>query len=140
MIKELEDQEPLTVLMCLDWGEARGESIDGQVAVCWTARNRVEDPRWPDTYQEVALQPKQFSCFNEKDPNLSKILSDFKYWDLKKDWRLCRWIASGVLYDYAPDLSKGANHYHVKGMKKVPNWADPKKMTVIIGDHVFYAL
>lgn len=140
MIKELENQEELTVLMCMVCGEARGEPINGQIAVAWTARNRSKDGRWPKTIKEVCLQPKQFSCFNESDLNLSKIISDFKHWRLYEDWRLCRWSAAGVLYGYVPDYSRGANHYHVKDMKKVPNWADHKKMTVIIGNHVFYAL
>lgn len=36
-----------------------------QEYVLWVIRNRVESPRFPDTYEEVILQPKQFSAFNE---------------------------------------------------------------------------
>jgi hypothetical protein len=35
-----------------------------QEYVLWVIRNRVESPRFPDTYEGVILQPKQFSAFN----------------------------------------------------------------------------
>jgi hypothetical protein len=31
------------ILACTLWGEARGESLAGQIAVAWTIRNRVND-------------------------------------------------------------------------------------------------
>lgn len=37
---------------------------DEQEYVLWVIRNRVESPRFPDTYERVILQPKQFSAFN----------------------------------------------------------------------------
>lgn len=33
--------------------------------VAWVIRNRVESPRYPDTYEGVILQPMQFSRFNK---------------------------------------------------------------------------
>lgn len=35
------------------------------VMVASTIMNRVEDPRYPDTVEEVLCQPYQFSCFSE---------------------------------------------------------------------------
>jgi len=35
-----------------------------QEYVLWTIRGRVESPRYPDTYEKVVLQPKQFSRFD----------------------------------------------------------------------------
>ncbi|RYE62086.1 MAG: cell wall hydrolase, partial [Oxalobacteraceae bacterium] len=55
------------------WGEARGEGINGMVAVAWTIRNRVEDAKdrswWGEGYSGVCQRPYQFSCWNSNDPN-----------------------------------------------------------------------
>ncbi|PWK42197.1 hypothetical protein C7534_1054 [Pseudomonas sp. OV226] len=43
------------------WGEARGESLAGQIAVAWTIRNRVFDGKtkswWGEGYASVCLKP-----------------------------------------------------------------------------------
>jgi hypothetical protein len=48
------------------YGEARGEPIEGIIAVGCVIRNRVNDTkkRWPNTYRGVCLQPWQFSALN----------------------------------------------------------------------------
>ena len=55
------------------WGEARGESLAGQIAVAWTIRNRVNDGKakswWGEGYAGVCQKPYQFSCWNKNDPN-----------------------------------------------------------------------
>jgi len=55
------------------WGEARGESLAGQIAVAWTIRNRVNDGNakswWGEGYTGVCQKPYQFSCWNSTDPN-----------------------------------------------------------------------
>ena len=57
------------------WGEARGESLAGQIAVAWTIRNRVNDGKaksgWGEGYACVCLKPYQFSCWNKNAPNFS---------------------------------------------------------------------
>ena len=42
--------------------EARGESITGMYLVASTAMNRVQDARFPNTLEEVLLQPNQFAA------------------------------------------------------------------------------
>ena len=53
------------------WGEARGESLAGQITVAWTIRNRVFDGKssswWGEGYAGVCKAPYQFSCWNKKD-------------------------------------------------------------------------
>ncbi len=55
------------------WGEARGESLAGQIAVAWTICNRVNDGKakswWGEGYAGVCQKPCQFSCWNKNDPN-----------------------------------------------------------------------
>ena len=57
------------------WGEARGESLAGQIAVAWTIRNRVKDGKdkswWGEGYASVCQKPYQFSCWNRNDPNFA---------------------------------------------------------------------
>ncbi len=41
--------------------EARGETLEGKIAVGAVVLNRVEDERFPDSIEAVILQPRQFS-------------------------------------------------------------------------------
>jgi len=57
------------------WGEARGESEEGQVAVGHVIKNRVEKKTWyGKTIKDVCLKKWQFSCWNENDPNRIRFL------------------------------------------------------------------
>ena len=51
-------------ILCLAmniYHEARGESIEGQIAVAVVTMNRVKESKWPNTPCEVVWQNKQFS-------------------------------------------------------------------------------
>jgi hypothetical protein len=53
----------------LIWGEARGvPSMMERAAVVWCVLNRVDDPRWPDTIEEVVTQPRQFTGYSADFP------------------------------------------------------------------------
>jgi N-acetylmuramoyl-L-alanine amidase len=138
---DLHDAGALNLLTGLLWGEARGEPIHGKIAVAWVVRNRMIDKRWPDTYEDVILQPLQFSCFNDDDPNRESVINHLfpscGAWN-DRDWRECRYAAEGVYDLWVQDLTKGANHYHTKQI--TPYWADSTKVTVIIENHIFYRL
>lgn len=49
------------------WGEARGCTPTEQAAVVWCILNRVDDPRWPDTIEEVCIT-SQFNGYNPTNP------------------------------------------------------------------------
>lgn len=49
------------------WGEARGCTPTEQAAVVWCILNRVDDPRWPDTIEEVCIT-SQFNGYNPDNP------------------------------------------------------------------------
>lgn len=60
----------LAVLMGLCvYGEARGESVLGQIAVTEIVHNRFQRGKY-DTIEDVLLQPLQFSCFNRGNKSL----------------------------------------------------------------------
>lgn len=47
------------------YGEARGESYDGQVAVAAVVLNRLEDSQFPNTLSGVVFQKNAFTCVND---------------------------------------------------------------------------
>lgn len=122
------------------WGEARGETLAGQIAVAWTIRNRVNDGKdkswWGEGYAGVCLAKYQFSCWNANDPNFP-FLSGTKQIPFR-ELAQARIAADQVIDGKVPDPTGGATHYHATAMKKAPAWASKAKQTVVIGGHVFF--
>lgn len=132
---ELSEYNDIDILTACLVGECAREPIGGKAAVAWVVRNRKRDPRWPNTYREVILQPKQFSCFN---PGLFKPeIIQKRYEHLW--WKECRLIAYGVMADYVCDPTDSANHYHATYID-IPDWAKGETPVTIIGKHIFYKL
>ena len=133
MIVTLED---LLIMARTIWGEARGESPDGRLAVGWVIRNRVtQHHRREITIAGVCTEPFQFSCWLENDPNRMKLLTI----DCKDDlFRLCMMSAIQALIPGGVDITHGATHYHVTNMANPPQWAIGHSPTAIIGDHSFF--
>jgi spore germination cell wall hydrolase CwlJ-like protein len=111
--------------------EARGEPALGKIYVAQTVKNRVLDPRWPDTYIGVITQPLQFSAFNKTDANVTVFPSEGD-----AAWKDSVAVADAVLT--AVTQFTTANHYHVKGL--TPPWRDDSKIVAAAGAHVFYCL
>jgi hypothetical protein len=66
--------EKLNDLECLAltiYGEARGESHEGQCAVAFVIINRSR--KWHKTIREVCYQKNQFSCYNSNDVQYEKL-------------------------------------------------------------------
>lgn len=115
------------------YGEARGEGIKGMQAVANVVMNRVKAASWYGaSVKDVCLKPKQFSCWNEGDPNRAVILA-------ATDAQLAtaRSIAEQAIAGTLPDITGGATHYHAKSVN--PYWATSMTKTATIGNHVFYA-
>jgi len=122
------------------WGEARGEGLDGQIAVAWTIRNRVFDGKdkswWGEGYAGVCLKPWQFSCWNQNDPNYA-YLSGAKQIPFR-EFAQAQIAADQVLAGRVSDPTSGATHYYATTMPKAPNWAVGAKQTLKLGHHVFF--
>ena len=128
------------------WGEARGESAEGQAAVAWAMRNRVlaarafiarqgrAHPLFGDgTLVGACRAPRQFSAWNPGDPNAAKLAkAGFE------DAAYCRAFAIGaqVWAGLISDPTGGATHYHRHDIE--PVWAKSMKPTALIGAHMFY--
>lgn len=122
------------------YGEARGESVQGIEAVASVIMNRYKSKKWysvmngEHSITAVCLKPAQFSCWNIKDPNRTKILCV----DMSNTaFALCWRIACDVAYGNTQDTVNGATHYYAKSIKK-PKWANSMKYVCQIGNHRFY--
>ncbi len=124
----------LTLLAIAIWREARGEPNEGKIAVGEVIRNRVDDSRWPDTWEDVILQPWQFSAFNKGDPNATKFPDP-----TTRAWLDC-YAAACSVYEIGPEkgYANGANHYCAVSVH--PSWARTDKLVAQIGRHKFYKL
>ena len=122
------------------WGEARGESLAGQIAVAWTIRNRVFDGKarswWGEGYAGVCLKPYQFSCWNKSDPNYA-YLSGAKPIPAAQYAQALK-AADQVMAGTVPDPTGGATHYYATTMPKPPTWAKGAKQTLKLGQHIFF--
>lgn len=122
------------------WGEARGEGLDGQVAVAWTIRNRVFDGNdkswWGEGYAGVCLKPWQFSCWNQNDPNHAYLCGAKPI--PAAQFAQAQRAADQVMSGSVPDPTGGATHYYATTMPKAPAWAAKAKQTLRLGHHVFF--
>ena len=136
----------------IDWltrtiyGEARGESFEGKIAVAHVILNRARRGKankalgkfWGNDVESVCLAPWQFSCWNENDPNLEKMLA----LDPGSDdpvVKECLWAAVSAFSGFLEDNTGGADHYYSMYCE-MPVWASDKSNTRTFGRHDFYQL
>jgi spore germination cell wall hydrolase CwlJ-like protein len=119
------------------WGESRGETKEGKIAVAWVIKNRVLSPKtwWGKDYASVCRAKYQFSCWNVNDPNFA-FLSGSRVIP-KSEYQECEDAALLVLAHYQPDITLGATHYYAKSIA-APAWTKDATRTVQIGSHIFY--
>lgn len=152
---ETRDKELLTkgllpdeVLALTLYGEARGESVDGQVAVANVIINRLRvQPGRYKSVIDVCLQDRQFSCWNDADPNYPKLIElalqiSAGRIPSERAFIQCQYIARGVLNRIFADSTKGSLNYMTTDLfhsEKKPSWAnDPKTKPLEIGNHTFF--
>ncbi|MFN5998994.1 MAG: cell wall hydrolase [Paracoccaceae bacterium] len=110
--------------------EARGESLEGQIAVAEVILNRVDSPLYPRTVCGVVKQRGGGGC------QFSYVCTGKKKMREKSAADLAGRIARAML-DGAPRLlTEGATHFHTRGVK--PSWSKRFAKTAAIGSHLFY--
>ena len=113
-------------LLCLAravYFEARGEPLEGQLAVAQAILNRVDSGRYPTSICGVVRQPGQFT-FRHGLPVRDG-----------EDWRRAQAIALVAAEDMWPDVVPNAVSFHATHVR--PLWRD-KVRVAQIGRHVFY--
>lgn len=130
------------------YGEARGESAEGKIAVGSVILERVDHRGWDGkNVHEVCLKKYQFSCFNPTDPNRGKLLYIAENWDacMATDPVLndCYTIAVGLLngrIQRTPEIAaSNCCQYLAPYCKDSVDWWKDMKLIAKIGGHEFYA-
>lgn len=126
-------------LMCLAkniFHEARGESIEGQIAVGIVTLNRVRSDKYPNNVCDVVYQPYQFSWTLKK--------AQIKNWKL---YHRIKDLAHLLLNNEVVSDVGDALFYHASTIpdprtgKKVhfePFWAPEMLQVAVIDNHIFY--
>lgn len=134
--KRIYAQGPDQVFLArLIFSEAANESSLGKVAVGWVVRNRVENERFPNTYQGVIFQSWQFSGVNSALWEKTYQIDKMTYFE-KTVWQECIEIADKVIKGTIADPTGGADHYYNPSLVS-PYWAKKMTITRTIGNHLF---
>jgi len=113
--------------------EARGETIEGQIAVAEVIMNRVDSRHYPDTVCGVVTQgaDRRNSCqFSYKCDGAPERMSE------KNAAARARDVAILLMKGERRDLTEDATHYHASYVN--PYWAKSLTLTATHGTHVFY--
>lgn len=109
--------------------EARGESVEGQLAVARVVMNRAASGRYPSDWCSVVKQPSQFSfvrhgAFPQADTN-------------GESWRKAEAVAELAVANVVPSVGSNVLWYHADYV--APSWRHGLQEVQQIGAHIFYA-
>lgn len=110
--------------------EARGEQIEGQLAVAEVVLNRVASKKYPDTICEVVEQPWQFSFVNATG-SIPEANRD------SKAWKNAVAISTIALDKLAQEVSEDVLWYHADYV--APSWGKRLARQKKVGLHIFYS-
>ena len=123
-------QIPKAEIFCLAkniYHEARGEPLEGQIAVAQVTMNRVANGAFNKTVCGVVYADSQFSWTLDK----RRRVTDTKAWEASVD------IAAAVLTKSVRLPKFDALYFHTKQVK--PRWNRNKRVVAVIGNHIFYS-
>ena len=108
--------------------EARGESVEGQLAVAKVVMNRAASGKYPTDWCSVVKQPYQFSFvrrgqFPAADTNCEA-------------WKKAEAVAELAVANVVPSLSDDVLWYHADYV--APTWRNNLQEVQKIGAHIFY--
>ena len=109
--------------------EARGESLEGQLAVARVVMNRAASGRYPPDWCSVVKQPAQFSFVRH---------GEFPQADVNSDaWRKAEAVAELAAANIVPSVGTNVLWYHANYV--APAWRHNLQEVEQIGAHIFYA-
>lgn len=114
--------------------EARGEPIEGKLAIANTTINRVRSLLYPPSICDVVWQPFQFSWTAMHRKYIKP--HDQVRWEEAQ--LIARRALEGGRLDNLEDVTQGATNFHTVYVH--PKWKKDKELekTVKIGHHIFY--
>jgi hypothetical protein len=138
-LRPLLQEEPVGDALCLTqaiYFEARGEPLEGQLAVAQVVLNRYTSNRYPNSicgvvyehHPGAAAYACQFSFSCDKWPDV--------VWN-RDAWITAKTIAFLANSRRLPDVTGGkATHYHTTWVS--PDWSSEISFTRTLGNHIFY--
>lgn len=110
--------------------EARGESVEGQLAVARVIMNRAASGKYPTTWCGVVKQPWQFSFVNPHTGYVPGV-------DEASDaWRKAQGVTRVAMANAVPSLATDVLWYHANYV--APSWGRHLTRVSQIGAHIFY--
>jgi spore germination cell wall hydrolase CwlJ-like protein len=110
--------------------EARGESVEGQLAVARVVMNRAASGRYPSDWCSVMKQPWQFSFVNPHTGQYPSIDAT------SASWARAQGIARLAVANVVPSVDGDVLWYHATYV--APSWGRRLAMAQKIGAHIFY--
>jgi N-acetylmuramoyl-L-alanine amidase len=108
--------------------EARGESVDGQLAVARVVMNRAASGRYPTTWCGVVKQPAQFSFVRRgRFPRIDTA---------SPAWERAQGVARLAMANVVPSVGTDVLWYHANYVS--PSWGRRLSTAQRIGSHIFY--
>ena len=108
--------------------EARGESLEGQLAVARVIMNRASSGQYPTSWCGVVKQPAQFSFVRRGSMPAPRYESDA--------WRKAQGVTRVAMANVVPSLTNDVLWYHADYVD--PSWGHRLSMVQKIGQHIFY--
>ena len=132
------------VLAATLYGEARSEPLLGKQAVACVILNRValsdNRPQFGDgTIAGACLEPWQFSCWNDHDPNRARLIG-LDFTKPAPALAACIAVAEDAIAGKLTDPTQGCCFYKVTTLPWPRDWGKQVAPTVTIGHHSFYKL
>jgi N-acetylmuramoyl-L-alanine amidase len=110
--------------------EARGESVEGQLAVARVVMNRAASGRYPPDYCSVMKQPWQFSFVNPRTGQYPSVDP------ASAAWARAQGIARLAVANVVPSVDGDVLWYHATYV--APSWGRRLAISQKIGAHIFY--
>jgi len=108
--------------------EARGEALEGQLAVARVIMNRAASGQYPSSWCSVVKQPAQFSFVRHGQfPTINTASAA---------WAKAQGVTRLAVSNVIPSLSNDVLWYHADYVN--PSWGHRLSMAQKIGAHIFY--
>ena len=127
--------------------EARGEIVEGQIAVSNVVINRVKSKQFPNDICSVVYQRSQIEILDRilkiiRIPKLCQFewVCNFKpnFINDSDSWKNIQTLAQEIVVGVHDDITNGATHYYNPESVPKPPWANKLTKTIVIGNHHFY--
>lgn len=133
-------------MVCAIYHEARGETIEGQIAVALVILNRVESPKYPNTVCAVVWQ-KGYSSTNNRYYGQFSFTTDDMPDDMTSTQAILDAESASIMANVIYGMNEGQSYlgidrdvlwYHTIYVN--PDWSEKMTLRQSIGVHEFYAL